>query len=247
MQVSASKSQLHPDSKVHVDNMGPTWVLSAPGGPTLAPWTLRSGHVLLKPHEAMLPIPQWVNNTGLWWLVWWELGGSIEEMVDWQVKPDDGFPLLECQSKEIISLLSNDYRPISISNKMSSLKRSQISCPKIWFWNYLISLIFDRCLGSIAAEASLELESDVLIKLLICWLQVFTRCYDKTFYQILKLAPGDHKCHTIFGIMVWLPWWCWIMTSILVHQNHTKTDENKFVVLLIRVLGSQCYEYGGQP
>ena len=32
-----------PDSKVHVTNMGPTWVLSAPVGPMLAPWTLVSG------------------------------------------------------------------------------------------------------------------------------------------------------------------------------------------------------------
>ena len=32
-----------PDSKIHGDNMGPTWVLSAPDGPMLAPWTLLSG------------------------------------------------------------------------------------------------------------------------------------------------------------------------------------------------------------
>ena len=32
-----------PDSKVHGANMGPTWVLSAPDGSMLAPWTLLSG------------------------------------------------------------------------------------------------------------------------------------------------------------------------------------------------------------
>ena len=32
-----------PDSKVHGANMVPTWVLSAPDGPMLAPWTLLSG------------------------------------------------------------------------------------------------------------------------------------------------------------------------------------------------------------
>ena len=32
-----------PDSKVHVANMGPTWVLSAPDGPMLAPTTLLLG------------------------------------------------------------------------------------------------------------------------------------------------------------------------------------------------------------
>ena len=32
-----------PDSKIHMSNMGPTWVLSAPGGPMLAPWTLLPG------------------------------------------------------------------------------------------------------------------------------------------------------------------------------------------------------------
>ena len=31
------------DSKVHGANMGSTWVLSSPGGPMLAPWTLLSG------------------------------------------------------------------------------------------------------------------------------------------------------------------------------------------------------------
>ena len=34
-----------PDSKVHGANMGPTWVLSAPDGPMLAPWTLLSGMI----------------------------------------------------------------------------------------------------------------------------------------------------------------------------------------------------------
>ena len=34
------------DSKVHGANLGPTWVLSAPDGPMLAPWTLLSRIVL---------------------------------------------------------------------------------------------------------------------------------------------------------------------------------------------------------
>ena len=38
-----SSMSLHPDSKVHGANMGPTWVLSVPDGPMLAPWTLLSG------------------------------------------------------------------------------------------------------------------------------------------------------------------------------------------------------------
>ena len=33
----------NPDNKVHGANMGPTWVLSAPDGPMLAPWILLSG------------------------------------------------------------------------------------------------------------------------------------------------------------------------------------------------------------
>ena len=32
-----------PDSKVHGTNMGPTWVLPAPDGPRVGPWTLLSG------------------------------------------------------------------------------------------------------------------------------------------------------------------------------------------------------------
>ena len=35
-----------PDSKIHGANMIPTWVLSAPGEPMLAPWTLLSGTLL---------------------------------------------------------------------------------------------------------------------------------------------------------------------------------------------------------
>ena len=37
-----------PDSKVHGGNMGPTWVLSVPDGPMLAPWTLLSGTALVR-------------------------------------------------------------------------------------------------------------------------------------------------------------------------------------------------------
>ena len=36
-----------PDGRVHVANMGPTWVLSAPGGPMLAPWTLLLGIIII--------------------------------------------------------------------------------------------------------------------------------------------------------------------------------------------------------
>ena len=32
-----------PDNKFYGANMGPTWALSAPDGPMLAPWTLLSG------------------------------------------------------------------------------------------------------------------------------------------------------------------------------------------------------------
>ena len=38
----------YPDSKVHVANMGPTWVLSAPDGPYVGPWTLLSGFTINK-------------------------------------------------------------------------------------------------------------------------------------------------------------------------------------------------------
>ena len=36
---------IYPDSKIHGANMGPTWVLSAPDGPPLAPWALLSGYI----------------------------------------------------------------------------------------------------------------------------------------------------------------------------------------------------------
>ena len=38
----ASNHGISPDSEVHGANMGPMWVLSAPDGPMLAPWTLLS-------------------------------------------------------------------------------------------------------------------------------------------------------------------------------------------------------------
>ena len=41
------KLEPSPDTKVHGANMGPTWVLSAPDGPMLAPWTLLSGSALV--------------------------------------------------------------------------------------------------------------------------------------------------------------------------------------------------------
>ena len=34
----------HPDSKAHGANMGPTWVLSSPGGPHVGPMNLATGH-----------------------------------------------------------------------------------------------------------------------------------------------------------------------------------------------------------
>ena len=44
----AASLNKYPDSKVHGASLGPTWVLSAPDGPHVGPWTLLSGkHVLL--------------------------------------------------------------------------------------------------------------------------------------------------------------------------------------------------------
>ena len=40
----------YPDNKVHGAKMGPIWVLPAPDGPHLAPWTLLSGYI----HDAVV-------------------------------------------------------------------------------------------------------------------------------------------------------------------------------------------------
>ena len=40
----------YPDGKVHGAKMGPTWVLPAPDGPMLAPWTLLSGYIWFVVH-----------------------------------------------------------------------------------------------------------------------------------------------------------------------------------------------------
>ena len=57
-----------PDSKVHGANMGLTWVLSAPDGPMLAPWTLLSGmlwllHQLLCWRFSTWPLMQPVSSS----------------------------------------------------------------------------------------------------------------------------------------------------------------------------------------
>ena len=52
-------SDSNPDSKVHGANMGPTWVLSAPDGPHVGPWTLLlSGKLLV------------IDMTQHWGILW---------------------------------------------------------------------------------------------------------------------------------------------------------------------------------
>ena len=43
----STEDQTFPDSKVHGANMGPTWVLLAPDGPHVGPWTLLSGLAII--------------------------------------------------------------------------------------------------------------------------------------------------------------------------------------------------------
>ena len=51
-----------PDSKVHGGNMGPTWVLSAPAGPHVGPWTLLSG---------MISIEWYICSSANWYIIYW--------------------------------------------------------------------------------------------------------------------------------------------------------------------------------
>ena len=44
------RKEINPDSKVHGANMGPTWVLSAPDWPMLAPWTFLSRYAMFFTH-----------------------------------------------------------------------------------------------------------------------------------------------------------------------------------------------------
>ena len=48
-------SETIPDSKVHVDHMGPTWVLSAPGGPHVCPMNLAIRDPMLRPPPRLPP------------------------------------------------------------------------------------------------------------------------------------------------------------------------------------------------
>ena len=102
--ITRTLSKTNTDSKVHGANMGPTWVLSAPDGPMLSPWTLLSGnecrhlprsckwsksstlwshvecHLYLYCHRAvyvviMLPSPGRVQHTLKWIIVFcWHQG-----------------------------------------------------------------------------------------------------------------------------------------------------------------------------
>ena len=49
-QSNKSQQYNNPDSKVHVDHMGPTWVLSAPDGPHVGPMNLAIREVLSGSH-----------------------------------------------------------------------------------------------------------------------------------------------------------------------------------------------------
>ena len=50
-----------PDSKVHGNNMGPTWVLLAKDGPMLVPWTLLSG-LLVVSLKKLEKSGQWIGR-----------------------------------------------------------------------------------------------------------------------------------------------------------------------------------------
>ena len=70
-----------PDSKVHVANMGPTWVLSVPGGPHVGPWTLLSwSHTFIRKHccicfrvvgrrDGWIRTSSWIGNAILYIII----------------------------------------------------------------------------------------------------------------------------------------------------------------------------------
>ena len=64
------------DSKVHEANMGPTWVLSAPDGPKVGPWTLLSG---IFQKNCM------VVRTGRKSILWWHHGLHHETILTYLV------------------------------------------------------------------------------------------------------------------------------------------------------------------
>ena len=51
------RMKVHPDSKVHGANMGPTWVLLAPDEPHVGRWTLLLGTGLQHEKSLFLKIP----------------------------------------------------------------------------------------------------------------------------------------------------------------------------------------------
>ena len=60
--------QVNPDSKIHGDNMGPTWVLSSPGGRHVGPMNLAIWESVIvctsfpQRHLSTYEIPEWEDQ-----------------------------------------------------------------------------------------------------------------------------------------------------------------------------------------
>ena len=77
-----------PDSKVHVANMGPTWVLSAPDGPYVGPMNFAIRGVLCSQNLCVLG--DWCNiihYNKVQYTVWW--GNVITQSVFSKILPSD--------------------------------------------------------------------------------------------------------------------------------------------------------------
>ena len=69
------------DRKVHAPNMGLTWVLSAPDGPHVGPWTLLSGYSTVSartPKDCVLnKFGSRIHVAGAWSLRWHQFPGAL--------------------------------------------------------------------------------------------------------------------------------------------------------------------------
>ena len=83
----------NPDSKVHGANMGHTWVLSAPDGPHVGPWTLLSGKLIRSERYSSLakdvcqPVyqPFW-SFSGRWPKMYFNIM-IVTVLTHWKIQP----------------------------------------------------------------------------------------------------------------------------------------------------------------
>ena len=117
-----------PDSKVHGANMGPTWVLSAPGGSHVGP-------INLVIRDGLLSV-----MTVHWWMpAWWSLSGLA-------YRPTHGYLKPYCEDVDIKKM---KLHCMSSYNRFTLRRQPINSCRVMYICLYHVSLshVIMKCLS----------------------------------------------------------------------------------------------------